>query len=230
MKIHIIQHVPFEGPAKLGELLTSAGATLSFSYLFETISFPSSKDIDRLVILGGPMGVHDVSEFPWLAFEKQFIQDVLRERGKKILGICLGAQMIAHALNAEVGKNPHKEIGFFPTYRAPVVPRPWERILPASFDPFHWHGDTFSLPRGAASLAYSAACANQAFVWKNKALALQFHLECTEKSIEAMIDHEGMELTEIGPSIQNESQIRENWGKYLPSSERILQSLLTWFL
>jgi GMP synthase-like glutamine amidotransferase len=230
MRIHIIQHVPFEGPAKLGELLQSTGATISFSYLFENTSFPSVKTVDRLVVLGGPMGVHDASEYPWLELEIQFIQEVLRERRKKILGICLGAQLIAHALGSEVVKNPQKEIGFFPTYRAPVVPHRWERIFPSTFDPFHWHGDTFFLPQGAVALAYSAACANQAFVWKNKALALQFHLEGTAKSIEDMIAHEDMELNEKGKYIQNKFQIRENGEKYLPASERILQSLLSWFL
>lgn len=230
MRIHIIQHVPFEGPAKIGELLNTAGVPISFSYLFENTIFPSIKDIDRLVILGGPMGVHDVSEYPWLKLEFQFIQEVLREGRIKVLGICLGAQMIAHALGAEVSKNPEKEIGFFPTYRAPVVPRRWEKIFPPTFDPFHWHGDTFSIPKGAHTLAYSAACENQAFIWKNRALALQFHLESTANSIDDMISHEGVELSEKGMYIQNEPRIRENRIKYLPTSERILQGIFDWFL
>lgn len=194
MKIHIIQHVPFEGLAALERVLLDLGADLSYTRLFEGASFPDPRTLDGLVIMGGPMGVHDSTTYPWLETEISFVHAFLLKTDKPALGICLGAQIIAYALGAPVTKNAEKEIGWFPVIREKAVPSPWDRILPSTFDAFHWHGETFGIPDGAVYLASSEACRNQAFIWNGRALALQFHLESTASSVAQLLANAGNDL------------------------------------
>ena len=143
--------------------------------------------------MGGPMGVYDESVYPWLAEEKAFIKQIIAQN-KPVLGICLGAQLIAEVLGAHVRKNDQREIGFFPLTGD-------GKIFPAEFMAFHWHGDTFGIPDGAVHLASSAACKNQAFIYRDKVLALQFHLETTDESLLSLYEHCQNEITG-GPFIQ----------------------------
>jgi GMP synthase (glutamine-hydrolysing) len=151
-------------------------------------------DLDWLIIMGGPMSVHDERTYPWLLDEKQFIREVIA-LGTPVLGVCLGAQLLAEALGARVRPNPVREIGWFPVQR---VAEPASSVLAAAFPDsitaFHWHGDTFELPAGAVHLASSEACPNQGFVWNNQVVGLQCHLETTQSSLENLIAHCGDEL------------------------------------
>jgi GMP synthase-like glutamine amidotransferase len=189
MRIHYIQHVPFEGPASIGQWVEAHGYPLSATRVYEKFDFPDLESFDWLVIMGGPMGVYDEDQYAWLSGEKDFIQKSI-EAGKTIIGICLGAQLIAEVLGAKVFKNPYKEIGWFPvelTHAAAgsVV----FGFLPDSFTAFHWHGDTFDLPKGAVHLARSKGCEHQSFLYGGRVLGLQFHLESTEQSVKDLAEN-----------------------------------------
>ena len=122
--------------------------------------------------------------YPWLEKEKSYIRGAIGA-GKYVIGICLGAQLIAHALGAEVSPGPEKEIGWFPIQRSTDCPDSMQ--LPDELRVLHWHGDTFALPEGAHTIARSAACANQGFLYRNRVLALQCHLEMTPQSLALLI-------------------------------------------
>ncbi|MDX1496504.1 MAG: type 1 glutamine amidotransferase [Salinisphaeraceae bacterium] len=148
---------------------------------------PTMDDYDWLIVMGGPMSVHDEADHPWLASEKQAIRAAI-DAGKAVLGICLGAQLIAHVLGAEVGANTQKEIGWFPvklTQNAALSPLFAE--FNTEFDAFHWHGDRFDCPRRALRVALSKACDQQAFTYNERVVGLQFHLETTTESARAII-------------------------------------------
>jgi GMP synthase-like glutamine amidotransferase len=114
---------------------------------------------------------------------------------KRVLGICLGAQLLAEVLGARVYRNKHREIGWFPVQRMPGnASSALFAVFPAEVDVFHWHGDTFDLPANAELLASSAACPNQGFIFRNQVLALQFHLETTPQGATDLIAHCGNEL------------------------------------
>jgi len=116
-----------------------------------------------------------------------------------VLGICLGAQLMAHVLGAEVKPNASKEIGWFPVGLSEGAKATWlGRVCPESFTPFHWHGDTFGIPDGAVPLGSSAACANQGYLWRERALGLQFHPEVTPASLDSLIGACGGELALAG--------------------------------
>lgn len=203
---HCIQHVPFETPGKLGSWITAHEHSISYSRLFDNDPFPATSSFDGLIILGGPMSVHDTDLFPWLATEKRFVNAAIQS-GKKILGICLGAQLLAEGLGSNVYSNPEKEIGFMPVSfteagkRCSIFNGLQEKPIV-----FHWHGETFDTPVGATNLAFSDHCTNQAFIFKEHVLALQFHPEITREIVKEMLIHEAADIT-IGPAIHSAQKI-----------------------
>lgn len=206
MRLHYFQHVPFEGPASIEEWAKAKGWSLSPTRLFDGEPLPDVNDFDWLIIMGGPMNVDEEEKYPWLAQEKRFIEGAIKA-GKVVLGICLGAQLIAAALGAKVFSNRYKEIGWFPidlTHEAQTSLL--LHFLPKRFTVFHWHGDTFDLPHGACRLAESEGCANQAFLYGDRVLALQCHLESTKASVQDLIMYCGQELV-AGPYIQTAESI-----------------------
>jgi GMP synthase-like glutamine amidotransferase len=159
---------------------------------------PEGPAADWLIVMGGPMGVHDEAELTWLKAEKAALRAAL-DRGAAILGVCLGAQLLAHVLGAEVKPNRAKEIGWFPVSLAPEAKATWlGKVFPDRFTPFHWHGDTFAIPQGAVPLGGSEACANQGFLFGDRALGLQFHPEVTPESLAALAENCGAELAIAG--------------------------------
>ncbi len=194
MKIHYLQHVPFEGLGSMDLHLRAAGHELTGTHLYLDSKLPKAADIDWLIVMGGPMGVHDEALYPWLKTEKKFIRDFIAT-GKRVLGICLGAQLLADVLGARVYRNAQREIGWFPVQRMPGnSTSALFAAFPAEAEVFHWHGDTFDMPDGATLLASSEACRNQGFILHNQVLALQFHLETTPQSAADLIAHCGDEL------------------------------------
>ncbi len=204
MRAHYLQHVPFEGLGSIESWLDSNGYELTHTRFFESVHFPDPEAIDLLVVMGGPMSVNDEDQFPWLVLEKRFVREVI-ESGKSVLGICLGAQMIAHAMGAKVFPNPVKEIGWFPVRGVASVDASVFRFPPSEIV-FHWHGETFDLPPGAVRLAKSEGCENQAFQLGKRVIGLQFHLETTPKSAREIVSHCRHELV---PSryVQTEEEI-----------------------
>ncbi len=194
MRIQVLQHVPFEGPGSLADDFARRGFSVATTQWYAGDPAPALDSFDGLVVMGGPMGVYDEVDYPWLVTEKALIHKAITA-GKPVLGICLGAQLIATVLGADVKRNPVREIGWFPLMPAPGAENhPLTRILTSPPEVFHWHGDTFDLPPGAQWLASSRACAHQAFILDDRVLGLQFHLETTDISARALTVHCADEL------------------------------------
>jgi GMP synthase-like glutamine amidotransferase len=208
----VLQHVPHEGPAAIADWADEYGHDLSVTRV-DLVGAPGPGDTwDLLVVLGGPMGVHDEIEFPWLAQEREFIEQALvRARGGSgtVLGICLGAQLIASVLGATVTSNDEVEIGWYPVRRThEVVDAAALSAIRDGLDVLHWHGDTFGVPEGAVNILDSEACENQAFESSSgRIVGLQFHLEQTPASLPAMVAGNADELLEPGAYIQSEMRI-----------------------
>jgi GMP synthase-like glutamine amidotransferase len=206
-RIFCLQHAPFEGPAYIEDWARARNHTFHVVRVFEKQPLPALDDFDFLVVMGGPMGVNDDFKYPWMAAEKALIRQTV-EAGKPLLGICLGAQLLASSMDAPVVPNRWPEIGWFPLVATETGKKqPLLDGLDWSNPVFHWHGDTFGIPTGAKHLLKSEACVNQAFLLGTNALALQFHLEMTESALKGMIEHCGDELKSDAPYIQNAGQL-----------------------
>lgn len=203
--VHWIQHVPFEGLGSMEKYLTERGHDLFCTRLWAGDDLPPEDSFSTLIVMGGPMGIYDHDKYPWLIDEKAFLSRVIGS-GKRILGICLGAQLLADVLGAEVTNNLEKEIGWFPVRATEEIPDSLESVFPGEMNAFHWHGDTFSIPEDAIRFFSSAACANQAFIYKEQVVGLQFHLETTCDSAAMLIDNCRDELVH-GPWIMPEQKI-----------------------
>lgn len=193
MRIHYLQHVPFEDLANIEKWAENRGHDISRTLLFSGGSPPKLEKFDWLIIMGGPMNIYEHSKYPWLVQEKKFIGDAIVD-GKVVLGICLGAQLMADVLGGKVLKNEHREIGWHNVRLTSSAKKSKVfGILPDDFPAFHWHGDTFTIPPGAIHTAESIACRNQAFE-KGKAIGLQFHFESSIDSIDHLISNCSDEL------------------------------------
>jgi GMP synthase-like glutamine amidotransferase len=207
MKIHWFQHVPFEGLGAIEGWLTARGHTLTSTRFWAGEMAPAKVDgFDWLIVMGGPMNVNQYRDFPWLKAEKRVVREAVAA-GKRVLGVCLGAQLIADALGGKVYQNAEREIGWFPVTAVPegkgtVLEFPAETVV------FHWHGDTFSLPPGAVWLARSEACEHQAFAVGARVLGLQFHLEMTPDDVARIAKECADELT-AGKFVQSAQAIVE---------------------
>ena len=223
LRIHYFQHVKYEGLGSIEEWISSNGHSLSSTRFFEQVRLPELSDFDWLIIMGGAMSVNDEQQFPWLADEKRFIRQAI-DTGKTVLGICLGSQLVSAALGAEVYKNNEKEIGWF-DIELTCIGRS-DRLfseLGSRFKVFHRHGDTFDLPENAIHMAYSAGCKNQAYIYKDKVVALQFHLEPTMNSLKDMIEYGRQEL-KPARYVQTENELLNI--KLIESNKKMLFKLL----
>ncbi len=212
-RIHYFQQVPFEGPGIIETWAGSHGHNLSGTHFFNKQVPPDPERFDWLVVMGGPMGVHDEAEYPWLNIEKQAIEAALRA-SKVVLGICLGAQLIADVLGAEVRPNANKEIGWLPVYLCnDILDHPVAELFPPQWTSFHWHGDTFGLPHGSRLIASSVGCRNQGFVYGDRVIALQFHMEVTEQGVRSLMHNCRQELTD-SMFVQSEGEILDEDAPY----------------
>lgn len=208
MRLHYLQHVHFEGLGSIEAWAKKSGIKISSTRLFNNEVLPSFDDFDCLIVLGGPMNIHEEASYPWLTKEKHFIHKTIF-LGKHVLGICLGAQLIADILGAKVYPNRYKEIGWFPIQLKKEIGPPLVDIFPDNLEVMHWHGDTFNLPTDSILFASSDACRNQGFIYKNKVIALQFHLETTKTSLESLIANCGDEIIDA-PFIQKPTVMLED--------------------
>ncbi len=229
MHIHYLQHVAFEGPGCIETWVREKGHTLSVTRLYLNEPLPQVSTFDALVVMGGPMSAYDEAIYDWMKAEKVFIREAINN-AKKVIGICLGSQLIAEVLGARVYPNKEKEIGWFPlTLTNAGKENTCTDFLPSEFTVFHFHGDTFDLPEGAKLLASSEACVNQAYLYKNNVLGLQFHIEATQSGAEAMLEHCAGELVEA-KYIQQADEIKSQMDKYVPENNVYMFELLNRFL
>lgn len=228
MKIHCLAHVPFEDAANIGRWAKLRVHSLAYTHFFKDESLPPLEWLDMLAIMGGPMNVYEHDRYPWLIAEKTFIRQAI-DAGKKVIGVCLGAQLIADVLGGRVAANAHKEIGWHIVTQTPQAAQSKAiSALPPEMTVFQWHGDTFSLPPGAVHLASNDVCENQAFQYGDHVLGLQFHLEYSEESIEKMLKYCAHELVEA-PYINTPEQIRAGYGN-IPRNTAWLDTLLDTFV
>jgi GMP synthase-like glutamine amidotransferase len=258
-KVVILQHVEHEGPGRIVPVFRDFGIPTEVRHLYRGDEVPSDLDeLRMLIVLGGPMGVADIGneKYPFLAKEVELLQRMVKA-DRPTLGICLGAQLIAHAAGAKVYPNVKMAPGAHgqpPTPVEPIVPLPEIGWLPVTFpfpggtEPivmglhdnmmvFHWHFDTFDLPKlpapanpapppapppptGNALLSSSRLCRNQAFRFKNRLFGFQYHVECTVQGIEAMLTAAKDDVEKVhGPD--GAAKIREDTAKYFPMYERL---------
>jgi len=207
MRLHALYHVPFENVGSIQLWAADRGHTVSTTSLFAGETPPAASEYDMLVVMGGPMGVYDTKEYPWLDGEKKAIEAAVAG-GRAVLGICLGAQLLSVVLGGTVTRNPVPEIGWFKVEMTPEGrEEPVLAGFPPSFYAFHWHGDTFSTPPGAVHAALSAACPQQAFVYQHKVIGLQFHLETTPAGMQNLIKFCAADVAVPGPTVHHPKQM-----------------------
>lgn len=225
LRIHYFQHVPFEGLGYIQEWASKNNHQLAATKFYQNYSLPQMANFDWLVIMGGPMGVYDFEHYPLLKEEIELIQQAIITN-KTVIGICLGAQLIASALGANVYQNTTKEIGWFPLAKTEVGQKnALLNELPEHFTSFHWHGDTFDLPNNSAHLLRTKACPNQAFLYNDKVLGLQFHFEATPQTLKEMAENCRHELTPDA-YIQSEQEILSK-SDFCKNSNEYLDRILT---
>jgi len=224
MRIHYLQHVPFEDLANIEPWALSKDFTITRTQLFQNETLPDFDVFDWLIIMGGPMNIYEQDRYRWLTLERQFIQKAIKAE-KIVLGICLGAQLIADVLGAKVALGENKEIGWFPIRLTDEAKS--SKLFagfPSEAMAFHWHGDTFSIPQGAVAIANSEAYPNQAFTYQNHVLGLQFHLESSLSSIQKLIENCSDEMIEA-KYIQTQEAILAG-EVHLPEMTHLMQILL----
>jgi GMP synthase (glutamine-hydrolysing) len=224
INIACFMHVPFEGPGAILDWVRKKGHRIQYTRFYKGDALPDASDLDLLIIMGGPMDVYDFHIHQWMEDEISWVKEFIRME-KPVLGICLGAQIIAAALGEEVYPGPNREIGwhnlqFFPALGDFKICKD----LPVSRKVFHWHGDTFNIPEGAVRIAASQAFPNQGFIYNLKVVAMQFHLEVSPESVKELVENCRDELVE-GPHIQSEKEILAEQN-YFETNQEVLYQFL----
>jgi len=220
-RVLVIQHEPFEGPGTLRDALS--GCQLRLLKTYEAEPIPATLEEDGLVVLGGGMGVSDADRIPHLRDEMRLLAGTVRA-GRPVLAVCLGSQLLAAALGGKVSKAPRKEIGW---YTVDLLAGARDDVLfaaaPESFTAFHWHGDAFTPPAGAALLASSALTPFQAFRAGPRAWGFQFHVETDRQTLDAMLSSGEAELIEAGV---DPSAVRARASEELPRLQRLAREMV----
>ncbi len=207
MHVEIVQHVSFEGPGVFAIWADVGGHSLHCTHLYRGERLPPNEEVDLAVIMGGPMSIHDETEFPWLPEEKSWVRERL-ETGKLTAGVCLGSQIIASQLGAEVKAATMPEIGWFPVERVPHGSDVFADF-PERLSVLHWHRECHELPADAVRIAASRTTPVQAFDYRGYAIGLQFHLETGHDEIEKLCGAAAEDTTGEGAYIQSVQEIRK---------------------
>jgi GMP synthase-like glutamine amidotransferase len=222
MHIHSFHHIASEGLGEIATWARSKGHTLTATHWYRGEQAPALDDVDWLIVMGGPMNIYEHRNHPWLVAEKAAIAQAVAA-GKRVLGVCLGSQLLSDVLGGQVVQNPEIEIGWFPI-QVHSAASPLLANFPAELTPLHWHGDTFTIPPGAVAIASSAACRNQAFAKGTRLVGLQFHIEVGATDVAAFVAAEG-KLPE-GTFIQSAETILAEAPSRLPAAHAALETLL----
>lgn len=217
--VYIFRHIKNEGPGYLAEFLNSHRIPQQLVRIDQDEPFPKSLDhVSGLVFMGGTMSVND--SLPWIPRALQVIQTAYRKK-IPVLGHCLGGQLMAKALGAEITRNPVPEFGWHDVEISPETePGDWVKDLPGHFPAFHWHNETFGLPDGSVRILENEHCLNQGFVYQNS-LALQCHIEMTKEMVNDWLAHslDSLPRSEI-PSVQDPPQMLEQLNTRLDKMQR----------
>ena len=237
MKVLAIQHDAADPPATAGEVVLGLGHQLEVIQIGKGDAIPQVADADLLMTFGGGIsfargsGAGPDGFPPWVAKEQALIRQYA-QTGRRVLGICLGSQMIASALGAKVRRNEEPEVGWHtvrPTEVAGDVSEIAASAIPEPLTVFHWHQDTFDIPDGATHWLRSAACENQAYVIDDRIFGMQFHLEATEKTVKTFMAVSRL-WRQDARFVQTEQEIIAGATKYLNAQRTALENLLTGLL
>lgn len=226
MKISVLQHAAHEGPGEIEVWAHKRFHHVAITHLHAGDALPAWDSFDVLVVMGGEMNVYQYRDWPWLKAERELIEVALAA-GKRVVGICLGGQLIADALGARVTQNPEIELGWHLVSFTQEA-RGLFSDLPESATVLHWHNDTFELPEGALRLAVSAACGEQGFVIPGKCLGLQFHFEVDPKIALQFV--QSQDPWPVGPYVQSAEEVTANAETYHGANRQILFNLLDEFM
>jgi GMP synthase-like glutamine amidotransferase len=224
MIIQVFQHVPFEHPGTIVDWAKEHQHQINYTLFYEKHTLPKPDSFDLLIILGGPMSVNDTENHKWLTKEIEFIQTCIQKK-KKIIGICLGSQLLAKSLGAAIHKNNLKEIGFFPlTKTFSGSKNKLAQTLPDTWPMYHWHGETFDIPEHCQNLYSSKACKHQMFMHGDHCIGMQFHPEVNHELLKAMLENGEKELNER-LYVQNKTAILNHPFDYKKQKEIFFQLL-----
>lgn len=229
MRIRILQHAPFEGPGHITEWAASRSFSLEVIHTYKGISAGNPDEYDWLVVLGGPMSAND--DKPWLRNEKRAIADALNAAAAgraHVIGICLGAQLIAQAMGSPITDSAEKEIGWFDLNFSPEARSThFFSDFPESSTVFHWHGEEFSLPPNCTNLASTEVTQCQGFFHGSNIFGFQFHLEMLSNGIQNLMKHCKKDMKDQkAPYIQSAREIEAGIGKHLAENRRLLDRIL----
>jgi GMP synthase-like glutamine amidotransferase len=210
MSVLFIKHIDIEGPGTIADFLDARAIQYKIADVSKNNALPSAPEqYQAIVILGGPMNVYEEEKYPFLKAEDALLKAALRKR-VPLLGVCLGAQLIAKALGAKVRKAAEKEIGWFKVNLTDNGIK--DRLfldLKSKIDVFQWHGDTFDIPDKGLHLASSKVCSNQAFKYNDNAYGLQFHLEVTKDMVQEWLDAYSDEISSLGDKVNREAILEQ---------------------
>jgi GMP synthase-like glutamine amidotransferase len=206
MSVLICKNIESEGPGTIEDFLKARSIAYKIVELSRTEDISNPADYDILVMMGGPMSVNEDDIYPYIKKEETLVRDFIAA-GKRVLGVCLGAQIMAKALGSRVYKGAEKEIGWYDieiTGDALMDKRikylaahPRTEDTGRTFKVFHWHGETFDIPKGAVRLASSALYPNQAFRYGENAYAFQFHIEVQKAMVYEWLKNETTDFDKI---------------------------------
>lgn len=227
MKIHYFQHVPYEGLGALAEWAIKPANFVTATRFYDNDKLPFVDAFDLLIVLGGPMSTCDEAQYPWLIKEKELIAKAIA-KNKMVIGICLGAQLVAEVLGAKVYPNTEKEIGYFPVQF--LKQNAIFTSLPSSLTVFHWHGATFDLPPNAQLIASSEVTKHQAYWLEPNVLGFQFHLETNESSLQLFIENGKAEIMQTGKWIQKEHDMLKGYAENNVANQQLIFQVLNDFV
>jgi len=230
MRALVLQHVAVEGPGTLAPYLEARGWKLETVALYAGTRPPEdARGYQAVIVMGGPMGVYDEVEYPFLRDEHHFLRRAMAQ-DVPLLGICLGSQLLAKALGARVYRNPQQEIGWYTVDLTPAgATDPLFAGLASPVPVFQWHGDAFDLPAEAIPLASSPLCAHQAFRYGDRVYGLLFHLELTPAIIQAWIEafqDELLSLRGISDPDRIVAEIPHRFAAYQEVGTRVFANLV----
>jgi len=217
--VWVLQHTPSETLGTIEDVLRVNRSGINYIETHAGKPVPGEMaDKAGLIVMGGPMGVYEQVKYPFLRDEMRLIESALT-MGRPVLGVCLGSQLLAAALGAEVKKGERKELGWHAVTLAEFAAQdPLFAGVKPEFWPFHWHGDVFSLPKQAVGLASSRQTPCQAFRYGKNAYGILFHLEVTREQISQMLSDFAEELREAGGEA---AEITEQTPRHLPGLQEI---------